>query len=39
MYYYVYHNAERAKNEMMQLFTLRPTLKSHINIWIPGFEL
>jgi hypothetical protein len=39
MYFYVYRNIDRAKSELMKLFTLRPTIKNHVNIWKPGFEL
>ncbi|KAI9478245.1 MAG: hypothetical protein EXX96DRAFT_570148 [Benjaminiella poitrasii] len=39
MYYHVYRNTEKAKEELLKLFTLKPTIKSHITIWKPGFEL
>jgi hypothetical protein len=39
MYYHVYHNIEKAKAEIMKLVTLKTTVKNHINIWKPGFEL
>ncbi|KAI7905962.1 uncharacterized protein BX663DRAFT_483630 [Cokeromyces recurvatus] len=39
MYHYVYRNTEKAKTELLKLFTLKPTIKNHITIWKPGFEL
>ncbi|KAI9264814.1 hypothetical protein BY458DRAFT_513660 [Sporodiniella umbellata] len=39
MHYYIFLNAERAKAELMKLFMLKSTIKNHINIWKPGFEL
>ncbi|OBZ89568.1 Histone transcription regulator 3 [Choanephora cucurbitarum] len=40
MYRYVYLNAEKAKNEIIKLFTLNKTVKSHIIMWEQGtFEM
>ncbi|ORY98057.1 hypothetical protein BCR43DRAFT_490797 [Syncephalastrum racemosum] len=36
--YHIYNDANRAKAELMQLFALKSTTRSHINIWKPEYE-
>ncbi|CEG84794.1 hypothetical protein RMATCC62417_18548 [Rhizopus microsporus] len=39
IHYYIFRNPDKAKSELVKLFTLKPTIKNHINIWKPTSEL
>ncbi|CEI91811.1 hypothetical protein RMCBS344292_06089 [Rhizopus microsporus] len=39
IHYHIFRNPDKAKSELVKLFTLKPTIKNHINIWKPALEL